>query len=246
MPCWVHFYLASFSYTSRDGFIFIWWVSVKHSVLASFLCRSFSETSRAGFIFIWEVCLTHPMLADFFFFLNLGSFFYTSRAGFIFIWGVSLKHPVLASFLYWYSYTSCAGFFSFFYGAFVFYEGWFSYISRAGFFFFLSFLSGEFLLHIPRYLHFYLRSFSYTSRAGFNLTKGLSLTHPMLASVLSGEFLLHIPSWLRFIPFHVGSLSWLLFWRDELLFLCSLLWRQFLMKRAGSKLAQKKSVKKSL
>ena len=73
-----------------------------------------------------------------------------------------------------------------------------------------SFLSGEFLLHIPCLLcssvgsfsytshtgsiliwgvllhiacwrHFHLGIFSYTSRAGFNFIMGLSLTHPMHA-----------------------------------------------------------------
>ena len=56
-----------------------------------------------------------------------------------------------------------------------------------------SFLSREFLLHIPCWLHFYLGSFSYTSRAGFILMWGISLTHPELASFLCDEFLLHIP-----------------------------------------------------
>ena len=59
------------------------------------------------------------------------------------------------------------------------------------------FLSGEFLLHIPCLLYFYLGSFSYTSHAGFFLffssgefllspasficIRGVSLTHPVLA-----------------------------------------------------------------
>ena len=51
------------------------------------------------------------------------------------------------------------------------YMGNFSYISFAGFFLF-SFL-------------FYLRSLSYTSRAGFILIWGVSLTHPMLASLFN-------------------------------------------------------------
>ena len=45
-----------------------------------------------------------------------------------------------------------------------------------------SFLSGEFLLHIPCWLHFYLGCFSYTSGAGFIFMRGVSLTYPMLAS----------------------------------------------------------------
>ena len=46
-----------------------------------------------------------------------------------------------------------------------------------------SFVYGEFLLHIPCWLHFYTGSFSYISRAGFFFIWGVSLTHPMLASV---------------------------------------------------------------
>ena len=109
------------------------------------------------------------------------SFSYTSHDGFIFIGGVSLTHPVLASFFIWgVSLThpllvSC------------------------------FFLSGEFLLHIPCWLHLYLGSFPYTSRAvsssssfffffffylgsfsytshdGFTFLWGVSLTHPVLA-----------------------------------------------------------------
>ena len=68
-----------------------------------------------------------------------------------------------------------------------------------------SFLSGEFLLHIPCWLPFYLGSFSYTSRAGFSLIHWPSLTHPMLVLYLPGEFLLHIPCWLNF---YLGSFSY--------------------------------------
>ena len=60
------------------------------------------------------------------------------------------------------------------------------------------FLSGEFLLHVPCWLHFYMGSFSYTSRASFIFMRGVSLTQPVLASFLSGEFLLHIPCWFDF------------------------------------------------
>ena len=69
--------------------------------------------------------------------------------------------------------------------------GSFSYTSRAGFIFIwgvslthavlASFLSGEFLLHIPWWLHFYAESFSYTSRADFVFMWGVSLTHPVLS-----------------------------------------------------------------
>ena len=68
-----------------------------------------------------------------------------------------------------------------------------------------SFLSGEFLLHIPCWLHFYRGNFSYTSRAGFTFIWGVSLTHPMLSSFLSWEFLLHIPCCLHF---YLGSFSY--------------------------------------
>ena len=50
-----------------------------------------------------------------------------------------------------------------------------------------------------------MRSFFYTSCAGFIFNWGVSLTHPMLVSFLSEEFLLHIPRWLYF---SVGSFSY--------------------------------------
>ena len=58
------------------------------------------------------------------------------------------------------------------------------------------FLCGEFLLHIPSWLHFYEQSFSYTSRADFVFMWRVSLTHPVLLSFLCREFLLHITCWL--------------------------------------------------
>ena len=94
-PCWLPFYLGSFSYTSHAGFIFMWRVSLTHPVLAlilsanfllhipcwlHFYLGSFSYTSRAGFIFMQGVSSTHPMPT-------------------VFMWGVSLTHPVLPSFL---------------------------------------------------------------------------------------------------------------------------------------------------
>ena len=102
--CWLHFYLGSFSYTSRA-------------------LASFSYTSHAAFFFsfllsgefvipmpcwllfsfcIWEVSFTHPMLTLFyagsfsytsravFFNFYLASFSYTSRAVLIFMQGVSV------------------------------------------------------------------------------------------------------------------------------------------------------------
>ena len=115
--------------------------------------------------------------------------------------GVSLTHPVLAFFFFFFS------------------AGSFSYTSHACLIFlwgvslthpmlvlllllllFLLFKSGEFLLHIPCWLHIYEGNFSYTSRAGFlfffsfylgnfsytfhaclSFLWGFSLTQPMLA-----------------------------------------------------------------
>ena len=93
IPCWVHFYLGNFSYTSHAGVIFMCVVSLTH----------------AGFIFIGGVSLTHPVLASLLFgefvlhilrwlHFNAESFSYTSHADFVFMWGVSLTHPVLPSF----------------------------------------------------------------------------------------------------------------------------------------------------
>ena len=106
-----------------------------------------------------------------------GNLSYTSHVDFIFMWGVSVTHPVL-----------------------------------------LSFLCGEFVLHITCCLDFYAGNLwppppffffcahpSDTSRAGFIFMGVVSLTHPMLASFLSGEFLLHIPC---SIYISVGSLSY--------------------------------------
>ena len=125
------------------------------------------------FFFILGVSITHPVLAftcgEFllhipcWLFIYMGSFSYTSLSGFIFIWGASLTHPTLALiFCAEISYTSQVGFFFFF------------------FFFFLN--SGEFLLHIPCWLHFYAESFDDSSRTGFISIWGVSLTHPVMAS----------------------------------------------------------------
>ena len=138
-------------------------------------------------------------------YFSLGSFSYTSNAGINLIWGVSLTYHLPASF----------------------YVGSFSYTSRSAlnqlvsltYTMLVSFLPGEFLLHIPCCLHFYLGvslthpmlgfftsglsltphwlyfsmgTFSYTSRAGliFVCVGGVSLTHPTLASFLCGESLI--------------------------------------------------------
>ena len=153
--------MGSFSYTSRAAFIF-----------------DTGSFTRAGFIFIWGVSLTHPVLASFLsreFLLHIPCLLYFSL-------GSSLTHPMLAllfCFFLFLSYTSHNVFFSF-----LFFNLWsFSSTSHAGFT-----LCGVFLLHIPCYFYFYLRS----------------LTHPVLAAFLDGKFLLHIPSWLFFF-FNLGS-----------------------------------------
>ena len=227
IPCYLFFvlsffsfYLRSFSYTSHTCLLLLW--------------GCFSDTYHAGFHFIWGVSLTHPVLASVLseeFLLHipcwlqfyLGSFSYTSRAGFNCMRGVSLTHPVLASVFIWrvsVTHPMLAWFFSSFF---------LSYASHAGFNFIwvvslthpvlASILSGEFLLHIPCWLLFYLGSFSYTSRAGFICIRDVSLTHPELVRFLMlasfsffiwgvsltypilgwfffGEFLLHLPCWL--------------------------------------------------
>ena len=199
MPCWLQFYSGRFSNPSRAGFI--------HFL---FFVGSFSYTSRAGFFyffFISGVSLTHPVLVSFLFgdflvhipcwlhFLISGvSLTHPVLVLLIFL-GVSLLHPELDSFLCTESPT---------------------HLVQA------SFLSGEFLLHIPCCINFCFQgSLSYTSRAGFIFMRGVSLTHPVLplffiwgvslthpvlASFLFGEFLLHIPCWLNY--FYLGNFSY--------------------------------------
>ncbi len=247
-----HFYLGSFPYTSPAGFIFMWGVSLKHPVLASFLCGEPLLHIPCWLPFLSGGFLLHIPCWLYF---SLGSISYTSGAGFIFMRGVSLTHPVWALFLSWeflLHIPACflwrggwgggglthpmlllfSCFFSFFFfllffpfccGEFLLeiLLGWlylnlgsFSYTSRAGFPFLWgvslthpmlsSFLSGEFLLHIPCWLSFSVGSFSHTSHAGFPFLWGDSLTHPMLTLFLSGKFLLHIPCCLQF---SLGSLS---------------------------------------
>ena len=153
---------------------------------------SFSYTSRDVLISILGVSLTHPTQDFFFFLFYLGNFSYRSRAGFLFYQGRL-------------SYTSCAGL--------IFLSGVFLLHIPCWFHFYRGnslthpvlglFLSGEFLLHIPRWLHsyvgffsntsyadsFHVGSFSYTSRAVFIFMRGVSLTHPALASFVCGVFL---------------------------------------------------------
>ena len=142
-------------------------------------------------------------------------FSYTSHAVFFFnIWAVSLAHSVLASFL----------------------SGEFPLHTPCFFFcilFVVVFLSGDLLLQILCWLHFYVGSLSYTARAGSNFIRGLSrLLHSscwlhfycgsfsytsravlifmqaishMLPSFLRREFVWHIPCCLRF---YAGSFSY--------------------------------------
>ena len=115
--------------------------------------------------------------------------------------------------------------------------GSFYYTSRAGFYVWgvslthpmlALYLSGEFLIHTPFRLHFYLGSFSYTSHACFNFLWGISytshftlflfilfffkfwgvsLTHPVLASFSCGEFRWLIPYWLYFYLWSFSNTS---------------------------------------
>ena len=105
----------------------------------------------------------------FFFFFKIWGVSYTSCAGFIFMRGVSLIHPVLAfpPLLWGVSLTHPM---------------------------LALFLSWEFLLIISCWLHFYAESFSYTSRAAFSFTQGVSFTHAVLASF--------------FFSFYLGSFSY--------------------------------------
>ena len=154
---------------------------------------------------IWGVSLTHPVLSSFLsgeFLFNIpcwlhfyvGSFSYTTRADFVFMRGVCLTHSVL----YWFLckefllHISCS--FLLFFLFFFIWAVSFTHPVLVS-----SFFPGEFLLHIPCWIHscvfFYLGSLSYTSRARFTFICGVSLTHHMLALLFCVEFLLHIPSW---------------------------------------------------
>ena len=129
------------------------------------------------FFLSWGVSITHPALAftcgkfllhiPCWLYIYLGSFSCTSRSGFIFIWGVSLTHPTLALIF-------CGEFLT----------PPMLALKKNN--------SGEFLLHIPCWLHFYAGSFADSSRTGF-------------IYFLSRVFLLHIPC-LRY--FSLGSFSY--------------------------------------
>ena len=228
--------LVSFSGTSRAGFIFMRGVSLTNPVLALFLSGEFLLHIPC-LLFISVGSLSYTSLAGFSSPLSLlswlhfyaGSFSYTSRAFFVFffflvfffVWGVSFTHPALALFFggEFLLHIPCLFDFS---------VGSFSYTSRAGFIFMRGvslkhpvlalFLCGEFLLHVPCLLFISVGSLSYTSLVGFSpslsllswlhflrgvslthpvlasfLISGVSLTHPMLALFLSGKFFWHLP-----------------------------------------------------
>ena len=183
------FYLGSFCYTSHVGFTFLWGVFRTHPLLIRFYVGSFSYTSRSAFIFIQGVSLSHPLLPWFFvvvflsgeFLLHIPCWFNFLLGEFLlhipcwlrFLWGrVSLIHPVLPSFLSVEFVIRRVLAFFFFLN----YLRSFSYTSRSAFIFiqgvslthpcWFNFLLGEFLLHIPCWLHIYRGSLSYTSRAG--------------------------------------------------------------------------------
>ena len=165
IPCWLHFYLAMFSYTSRAGFSLLSGeLLLNISCWLHFYVGNFSYTSHAGFFFSsGEFLLNIPCWLHF----DVGSSSYTSRADLVFVWGVSLTHPMLA--LY-------------FCGQFLLHS-----------FCWLLFLIWVFLLHIPCCpFFFYLGSFSYTSHVCFISLWRVSLTRPMLAGWLAFYFLFFI------------------------------------------------------
>ena len=185
---------------------------------------------------MWGVSLTHPMLA---FLFSVGSFSYKSHAGFIFLWGRFPTYPMPTLLLYGefllhilccrhfyagsFSYTSWAG---------LIFMLHFLHITCwvfSSFFFSSSFLiwgvslthpvlalffCGEFLLHTPCLLHFYLGSFSYTSRAGFIFMRGVSLTHPML---FFGGGCCCCFFWFVFWPFNYLFFMWVVSLRHPML-----------------------------
>ena len=219
---WIYFSVGSFSYTSRAGFffsfffsffLFIWGVSLTHPILNLPFCGEFTHPLQTSFL-CGEFLLYIPICLHFyperFSYRSCVSSFFLSL--FLFLsWEFLLHIPCWVHF----------------------YRGSFSYTSRAGFIFiwgvslthpvlaaflfifYFYFLSGEFLLHIPCWIYFFVGSFSYTSRArfvfffffwgvslphraGFIFIGGVSLTHPVLASFLYWEFPLHIPCWIFF------------------------------------------------
>ena len=160
-------------------FFLIWGVSLTHPMLVLLFIAGVPLTHLLLASFLSGVCLLHiPRWLHFYagslscWFLEFHIPCWVFVVVVVFVLGVSLTHPVL--------------FFSS-----LFFRRSFSYTSRSSFIFVRgvslthpvlpSFFCGGFLLHIPSWLHFYLGSFSCTSRAFL---------------FLSGEFLLHIPCWL--------------------------------------------------
>ena len=199
IPCWLHFYVGSFSYTTRADFGFMRGVCLTHPVLYWFLCKEFLlHISCSLLSFFYSFFLSREFLLHipcWFLLVFRGRFSHISHAGFIFIWGVSLTHPVLASLLSveFLLHIPCC----------IYSSVWsFSYISQAGFFrFFRKTFNLVSFSYVSRWLHFYLGSFSYTSRDGLTFIRRVPLTQPMLALVFCGRFLLHIPYWLFFFFF---------------------------------------------
>ncbi len=184
IPCWLHFY-RGVSLTHPMPISFLSWEFILH------IPGSFSYTSLVCFNFLRGFSLTRPMLAFlsfFFFFLSFlcGEFLLYIPCWLHFYRGLSLTHPMPISFLsrefilhipWWlyYYFFFCLGSFPCWLH---FYLGGFSYTSPAGVIFILGvslthpFLAllfcGEFLLHVPCWLLFFL-------------IWGVSLTHPVLA-----------------------------------------------------------------
>ena len=129
---------------------------------------------------VWGV--SRPLLAFFKIIFYVGSFSYTSRAVFIFMG--SFSYTSLAGFIFMLgvslTHPLLASFLSWEFLLHI--PSWFIFLWR------------EFLWHIPCWLHFYLGSFSYTSYAGFTFLFGVSLTHPILGLKTKNEveFLLQI------------------------------------------------------
>ena len=101
IQCWIYFFVGSFSYTSRAGFVFFfffWGVSLAHPMLDLPFCGEFLFHIPC-WLFSFSFCFSYTSRAGFFNYFYWGSFSYTSCGGFIFIVGVSLTHPVLDSFL---------------------------------------------------------------------------------------------------------------------------------------------------
>ena len=129
IPCWLHFYQGSFSYTSRACFIFIQKIYFTHPMLPSF--------------FVEEVSLTHPVLPSFlcgelpsFLCGELPSFLCGELPSFLCGELPSFLCGELPSFLcgeFLWHIRSCLHFYA---GSYLhFYVGSFSYTSRSGFFF---------------------------------------------------------------------------------------------------------------